>query len=203
MSVFDRFKRSLYSVKNVFSGDSRRALYAPLDVNRLLPKQEWKLDEDANNVRLYNDLGKEVMTIGKLLGKGSFGSVFRALVSTKKKDGSDSVMPIAVKISKEAFAIPPALVAETLAYRHLSMDEECSPLVTCLYVVFVTKVDPYSPLWNFGIAMELMDGHLIDLARRIKKTLLPENSRYSFLIYITLYMIYDLYYMHYNGCVLI
>lgn len=47
--------------------------------------------------------------------------------------------------------------------------------------------------------MEYMEGDLLHLAERVKNMVLTDDQRYGWLMFIVLFMIYDLYYMHSNG----
>lgn len=187
-------------IRGLFS-PTRRVLASPITLNTLLPKKKW--EADVGRVTLVDSNNNEVVVLGNFLGSGSYGNVYGGIVTARNNDGTNTVIPVAVKIgraSPEIFAH--SELPETGAYIHLSMDPKCSPLVTCVYAVFVTKMDPdpVDDKWRYGIIMERMDGDLFRLAKRIRDKEAPDvNSKYKWLMHIAFYMIYALNYLHTNG----
>ena len=194
MDIYKQFKRVFYADREDHFMDSGRVVTPPPSVNTLLPNTPWSLG--IGNVML----GGDVLQIGAHLGKGTYGSVFEGAIRIKDKNGATAMMPVAVKVTKELASLSSADLSETIAYSWLSLDTQCSPMMTCLYAVFVTKMHATQAGWNYGLVMQLMRGDLNKLAATIATAPeMTDERRFIWLMYMALYMVYDLNYLHSQG----
>ena len=132
------------------------------------------------------------------IGGGTYGNVYKAVAIDKNK----SVVPVVVKLTKSPKTEPPhEFISEVVTMWDNSSDPNCEIYATCLYGVFKSNFGVALPgHYFYGIVMENMDGDLHSLALSMGKN--PKNtpeSKFYFLIYCGLHMLYDVWRLHANG----
>lgn len=192
--ALDAFRRSLFEQRGPLTRN-RKLIASPLEVNTLAPTAPW--NPNVGNVQLGP------LRLDKVLGSGSYGIVYSGNIkSVDTTTGVYDDHPVAIKISlKTGVMLEESEIGETLTHAWLSSDPTCNQAMMCLYGLFVTKFHPRSPHWHYGIIMPLMDGDLFGLTKHIRSLpkRISDDKRFVWLMYITLAMVYDVYYMHSSG----
>lgn len=160
----------------------------------------WEIDKNPRPDRdmRFASNGEEgdivILKDGRIAA-GSYGTTYHALAI--QKDGRR--IPVVVKISNTAVTgYTESFRNELLAFWEQSSDPYCSNVVTCLYGAFISKLGfEDSAYYHMVLVFEKMDGDLYNLTKSVDATSI--ESRLHLLMYIGLYIYYDIYMFHKAG----